>query len=74
MLKDDLIASEADAAELEELSEAFDNGGPEPVFAGKNFAFFEEAVEFVAGQVPEPASASIAGLAAMALLAARRRY
>lgn len=74
MLKDELIADETDVETLEGLLDDYANGGPQPVFGGKNFAFFEEAVEFVDGVVPEPSSATllVAG-AAWGLASARRR-
>jgi hypothetical protein len=73
LLKDDLIESESDAESVEGLLEDFDNGGPEPVFRGKNFAFFEEAVEFVVDAVPEPSSALLGGCAVLGLISARKR-
>jgi hypothetical protein len=73
MLKDDLIADEDDVEALEGLLEDFENGGPQPIFAGKNFAFFEEAVEFVEAAVPEPHGAALACCGGLGLLQARRR-
>jgi hypothetical protein len=64
LLKDDLITSENDVEELEELLEAFEGGGAAPMFGGKDFSFFEDAVEFVES-VPEPSAASLAGLASL---------
>ena len=72
VLKDDLIATEDDAEELAELLEAFEEGGPAPVFAGKDFSFFEEAVEFVEA-IPEPSGLGMAALAAGAAGLSRRR-
>jgi hypothetical protein len=72
MLKDDLVASEDDAEELAELLEAFEEGGPAPVFAGKDFSFFEEAVEFVEA-IPEPSGLGLAAVGAIFLSASRRR-
>ena len=71
MLKDDLIASEDDAEELAELLEAYEEGGPAPVFGGKDFSFLEEAVEFVEA-IPEPNSFALAAVG-VALLGTRRR-
>lgn len=59
------------AEELEEALEEFEEGGPEPVVGGVNFAFFEEAVEFAEG-IPEPASALLL-LTACGGLALRRK-
>lgn len=73
MLKDDLIADVDDVEQLEALLEAYEAGGPEPILGGKNFAFFEEAVEAAAAEkVPEPATAILAA-AGIALDMARRR-
>jgi hypothetical protein len=72
MLKDDLIATEDDAEELAELLEAFEAGGPPPVFAGKDFSFFEEAVEFVEA-IPEPRGLALAAVGAILVGAHRRR-
>lgn len=67
-LADQLIGDEDDAEALEELFELFEAGGAEPEFGGKNFAFFEEAVEF-AEAIPEPSAmllllVSLTGVAA----------
>ncbi len=62
-LVDDLLVDGEAAEELEELLEAFENGGPEPIFGGKNFAFFEEGVEYVEATIPEPTSVVLAALA-----------
>lgn len=53
-LVDQLLVDDDAAEELEGLLEAFEGGGDEPVFGGKNFAFYEEGVEFVAESIPEP--------------------
>jgi hypothetical protein len=66
------LASEDDAEELAELLEAFEEGGPAPVFAGKDFSFFEEAVEFVEA-IPEPSGLGLAAVGAIFLSASRRR-
>lgn len=73
LLKDELIADEADVEALEALLEDYDNGGPAPVYLGKGFSFFEEAVEHVASTVPEPLTAGLASFAALALVGAGRR-
>ena len=73
MLKDDLIADESDVETLAGLLEDYANGGPLPVFGGKNFAFFEEAVEFAAAAVPEPHGVALACCGVLGLLQARRR-
>jgi hypothetical protein len=73
LLKDELIADEADVEALEALLEDYDHGGPAPVYLGKDFSFFEEAVEHVSSTVPEPVSAGLTTVAALALLGARRR-
>jgi hypothetical protein len=72
ILKDDLIEDETDVETVEGLLEDYENGGPEPVFMGKNFAFFEEAVEFVEA-IPEPSGMALAGCCAVGLALARRR-
>ncbi|MAT68202.1 MAG: hypothetical protein CMJ58_01630 [Planctomycetaceae bacterium] len=76
-LVDALIVSEADAEEVEEALEAVEEGlAAEALFSGKDFAFYEEAVEFVeAAVVPEPSAWGLACLVGVALaaLAARRR-
>ena len=66
LLVDQLIVSEDDAEELEEALEAYHEGlAPDAMFGGKNFAFYEEAVEFVeeAVDVPEPAALALAATA-----------
>jgi len=65
MLKDALITAD-NKDELEDLLEAFEEGGPDPVLEGKNFAFFEEAFEAVEARlaVPEPNAVGLAALAA----------
>jgi len=73
MLKDDLIDNETDAEALEGLLEDFENGGPAPVFMGKDFSFFEEAHEFVADAVPEPSGMLLVGCATLGAITARRR-
>jgi hypothetical protein len=67
MLKDDLITSESVAEEIEEALELYEEGGPDPIVEGKNFAFFEEAVEYVETRaaIPEPSSVLLAVLAAV---------
>lgn len=65
------LVDEATAETLEEALEEYEEGGPEPVVGGVNFAYFEEAVEF-AQTVPEPSALLVAGLAAVAGLARRR--
>lgn len=71
-LADGLIGDEDTAETLEGLIEEFEEGGPEPVIGGKNFAFYEEAVEFADG-IPEPSSAVLMAGLALSALAARRR-
>jgi hypothetical protein len=73
MLKDDLIENETDVETVEGLLEDFENGGADPIFRDKNFAFFEEAVEFVEGSIPEPNGALLASCAGLGLLASRRQ-
>jgi hypothetical protein len=75
MLKDDLITA-GNLEELEELLEAYEEGGAEPVFGGKSFAFFEEAVEAVEARVaiPEPSAVGLTCVALGSLLARRRRH
>ena len=72
MLKDDLIGDESDAESLVELLEEFENGGSDPVFGGKNFAFFEEAVSSLEAAIPEPGGALLAGVALLGLAIRRR--
>lgn len=74
MLKDDLITA-ANLEELEELLEAYEEGGAEPVFGGKNFAFYEAAVEAVEARVaiPEPGAVGLTCVALGVSLARRRR-
>ena len=72
LLKDDLIMDEDDLEALEALLEDYENGGPAPVFGGKDFSFFEEAVEFVES-VPEPNGLALAGFAAVIGVFVRRR-
>ena len=60
----DALLTDEEAAE--ELEEAFEQG--QTVVHGKDFAFFEEAVDYVQRQiVPEPGSQMMAGLAALAI-------
>lgn len=72
MLKDELIANETDAEALEGLLEDYEEGGPAPVYGGKDFSFFEEAVEYVE-TVPEPSGIVLAGCVALALAVRGRR-
>lgn len=72
LLKDDLITDENDVEALEGLLEDFENGGPTPVFGGKDFSFFEEAVEFV-NAVPEPSGLALGGLATLIGVVRMRR-
>lgn len=65
------LSTEELAEELEEALEVFEEGGPDPVVGGVNFAFFEEAVEF-AEAIPEPTSAVLGALALVGLVARRR--
>ncbi len=73
LLKDDLIADEDDAEAVVGLMEDFENGGPAPVFAGKDFTFFKNATDFVAASVPEPSGMLLACSAVVGAAAARRR-
>jgi hypothetical protein len=67
-LVDGLLSDEEPA---EGLEEALEQG--ETVYLGKDFAFFEEAVEYVQTQiVPEPASGALGLFAFTAILAALR--
>lgn len=70
MLRDDLIGDEDDAENLEGLLEDDKAGGAAPVFAGKDFTFFEQAY---AAAIPEPASSAAALIAALGLMTAGRR-
>lgn len=70
-LASSVLTTEDLAEELEEALEAYEEGGPEPVVGGTNFAFFEEAVEFAEG-VPEP-SAGLLVVVGAAVSAFRRR-
>jgi hypothetical protein len=65
-LASSVLTSDLDAEELEELLEAYEEGGPAPVFGGVDFSFYEEAVEFAEG-IPEPSSAVLAALAMFGL-------
>jgi hypothetical protein len=82
MLKDAVIDSEDDIegpGGLEGLLEAYEDGGPTPVFddpndayGPKDFTFFEDAAGYVAS-IPEPSSLSLAGCIAVALVARGKR-
>jgi hypothetical protein len=72
LLKDDLITNENDVETLEGLLEDFENGGPAPIFGGKDFSFYEEAVEFV-DAVPEPSGLALGGVAMLIGVARLRR-
>ena len=58
---------------MEELFEAFEEGGPAPIFGGKDFSFFEEATSFVEASVPEPSSMLLASLAALGFVLNKRK-
>jgi hypothetical protein len=72
MLKDALLENETDVEALEALLEDYEAGGPEPEFKGKNFAFFEQAVEFVENSVPEPNGLAMIACAVAACAMSRR--
>jgi hypothetical protein len=72
MLHDSLIADEDDAEALAALLEDYENGGPAPIFGGKDFSFLEDVHEYVEATIPEPTSASLVA-AAFGLAAIRRR-
>lgn len=72
MLKDELVASESDVEALEILLEDYEEGGPAPVYSGKDFSLFEEVVEYVE-TVPEPSGITLAGCVALALPVRGRR-
>lgn len=71
-LASSVLIDEDTAEQLEEALEAFEGGGPDPMVGGVNFAFFEEAVEFVES-IPEPSSVLLALLASAAVGALSRR-
>jgi hypothetical protein len=75
LLVDQLIDTEDDAEELELALEALEAGESETAFLdGKDFAFYEEAVEYVEEviAVPEP-SAAVLALAAVGLIFSLRK-
>ncbi len=75
LLADELVASEADAEDLEVALEQLEEGTTtEAIFAGKDFAFYEEAVEFVDATfaVPEPSAVGLV-VAALGAAIVRRR-
>ncbi len=66
LLVDELITNGADAHEVEEALEALEEGNTtDAVALGKDFAFYEEAVEYVEDNivVPEPTTGLIAFMA-----------
>ncbi len=71
-LANSVLVDDETAEELEGALEAYEEGGPEPIVGGVNFAFFEEAVEYV-GAIPEPSTALLAMLAASLVGVTRRR-
>ncbi|TWT86500.1 hypothetical protein Mal64_33260 [Pseudobythopirellula maris] len=72
MLKDALL-TKSSLEDFEEALEQYEEGGAEPVIGGKNFAFYEEAVESVeASLVPEPASFVLVTFAFLASCFRRR--
>ena len=74
LLVDQLIDTEDDLEELEEALEALEEGiSSTAFFHGKDFAFYEDAVEFVEDNiaVPEP-SAAVLAMLAMGLVTLRR--
>jgi hypothetical protein len=74
LLVDQLIDTEDDVEDLEEALEALEAGESETAFLhSKDFAFYEEAVEYVEENiaVPEP-SAGVLALVAVGLVALRR--
>ncbi|TWT97854.1 hypothetical protein Pla108_20070 [Botrimarina colliarenosi] len=71
-LASSVLVDEETAEQLEGALEAYEQGGPEPIVGGVNFAFFEEAVDFANG-IPEPSTALLATSACGALLARRKR-
>ncbi|QDV79851.1 PEP-CTERM sorting domain-containing protein [Botrimarina mediterranea] len=71
-LANSVLVDDVTAEELEGALEAYEEGGPEPIVGGVNFAFFEEAVEYV-GAIPEPSTALLAMLAASLVGVTRRR-
>lgn len=71
-LASSVLVDDETAEELEGALDLFEEGGPEPIVGGVNFAFFEEAVEFVAA-IPEPSTALLAMLATTVVGATRRR-
>ncbi len=70
-LASSVLVDDETAEELEGALELYEQGGPDPIVGGVNFAFFEEAVEFV-GSIPEPSSALLAMLATAVVGVTRR--
>lgn len=73
LLVDQLIDTEDDVEQLEEALEALEAGESESAFLhGKDFAFYEEAVEYVEEHIaPEP-GAGLLALCAVGVLSLRR--
>jgi hypothetical protein len=71
-LASSVLVDDETAEELEGALELYEEGGPDPIVGGVNFAFFEEAVEFV-GAIPEPSTALLAMLATAVVGVTRRR-
>ncbi len=73
MLKDGLVGDETNAEDLTGLLEGFENGGPAPVFMGKDFTFFDQVYDFVAGAIPEPSGAALGAVGLLGLLLRLRK-
>jgi hypothetical protein len=71
-LASSVLVDDETAEELEGALEAYEAGGADPIVGGVNFAFFEEAVEFV-GAIPEPSTVLLTILATALVSAASRR-
>lgn len=71
-LASSVLVDDETAEELEGALELYEEGGPEPIVGGVNFAYFEQAVDFV-GSIPEPSTALLAVLATVVVGVTRRR-